>query len=118
VNLNCLLPTKQQRPWGVLVLGCGLPGATAAAVSLGEQSLQAVGIPGLDFPERPQGAQFRGTAALSGELSQLVAGVLRLDFLHRLLEAPSCCAVFSLGEQSLNAVRVLEPHLLHGLQGA
>jgi hypothetical protein len=33
----------------------------AAASSLGEQNLQAVGVPGPDFLHMPQGAQFCGT---------------------------------------------------------
>jgi hypothetical protein len=51
-------------------LGHGLPGTTAAAASLGEESLQAAGVPGPDFLHRPQGVQFCETAAYSGEPSQ------------------------------------------------
>jgi hypothetical protein len=70
VGLNYVVPTRQQWPWGLLPLGHGLPGNMVAAAGLGEQSLQAVGIPGPDFPHGSQGVQFLGTAAHSGELSQ------------------------------------------------
>jgi hypothetical protein len=41
-SLNHLVPTRQQRPWGLLALERGLPGAMTAAVGMRDASLQAV----------------------------------------------------------------------------
>jgi hypothetical protein len=38
--LNRLVSTRQQRLWGLFVLGCGLPGTTAAATGAGDPSLK------------------------------------------------------------------------------
>jgi hypothetical protein len=46
VDLNYLVSRRQQRPWGLLVLGHGLSGATAAAAGMGEPSLWASGFMG------------------------------------------------------------------------
>jgi hypothetical protein len=43
------VPTRQQSPWGLLVLRHGLPGATAAAAGTREQSLWASGVLGPTF---------------------------------------------------------------------
>jgi hypothetical protein len=59
---------------GVAMLLRSLLGAKTAAARL-EQGLQAAGIPGPDFPYRPQGVQFCGTAACSGAPSQQAVGV-------------------------------------------
>jgi hypothetical protein len=67
--LNSLVPTRQRRPWGLLALGCGLLGVIAVAANLGEHSLQAGGIPHLDFLYGLQGVQLCGTDDCSAELS-------------------------------------------------
>jgi hypothetical protein len=54
---------------GCTCLGHGLPGARAAAADMRKQSLWAVGVPGPDFPHRPQEAQICGSAACSREQS-------------------------------------------------
>jgi hypothetical protein len=48
----------------------------AAAASMGEPSLRVVGLLGPDFLHGPQGAQFCGAAAGSGEQSLWAVGVL------------------------------------------
>jgi hypothetical protein len=45
-GINHLVLTMQQRPWGLLVLGCGLPGAMATTTGMGDPSLQAAGVLG------------------------------------------------------------------------
>jgi hypothetical protein len=46
VGLNCLVLTRQQRPWCLLVLGCGLPRAIATAADTEDPSLQAARVLG------------------------------------------------------------------------
>jgi hypothetical protein len=109
--LNCVVPTRQRWPLGLLVLVCGLPGVMAAAAGIREQSLWAVGVPGPDFPYWPQGVQFYGAATHSGEPSQQVVGILWPNLPHRLLEVHSCGTAISLGEQSLCVAGVPGPEL-------
>jgi hypothetical protein len=109
-GLESSVPTRQLWPWGLLVLGYGLLGVMAATASI-EQSLQAAGIPGPDFPHRPQVVQFCRTAAHLGELTQLAVGVLGPNLLHGLLEALGHGVAAALREQSLHAARVLESEL-------
>jgi hypothetical protein len=47
VGLNHLVSTRQWGPWGLLVLGHGLPGATGAAAVTREQSFRATKALGL-----------------------------------------------------------------------
>jgi hypothetical protein len=65
-------------------LGHGLPVATAVAAGTEEPSLWIVGVLGLDFLHRMQGAQFSGTAASLREPSLSTTGVPGPDFSHRL----------------------------------
>jgi hypothetical protein len=51
-GLNQLMPTRQQRPSGLVVLGCGLPGAAAASADMRKLSLWAAGALGPACPHR------------------------------------------------------------------
>lgn len=86
-GLELNYPTRQQRPWDLLLWRHVLPGATVVVASAGEQSLWALGVLGPSFLHWVQGGQSRGAAASSGEQSLQAAGALRLDFLHRPQEA-------------------------------
>jgi hypothetical protein len=72
VSLNHLVPIMQQRPWGLLVLWCGLPGVTAAAAGTGEPNLWVLGFA---CHARAPGGQYGSTADM-GEPSLRVVGAL------------------------------------------
>jgi hypothetical protein len=75
VGLNHLMPTRQQKPWGLFVLGPGLPGAMAAAAGLGDPSLWAVAVLGpACWVWAPEG-QYSSTAGM-GEPSLQAVGAL------------------------------------------
>jgi hypothetical protein len=103
MGLNYLVLTRQQRPWVLLVLGCGLPGATAAAADLGKQ------VQALIFHLRLREHSSVGllpTRENQGNRSHEFLGHV---FQPRLQEAQSLDAAASLGEQSLHVAGVLCP---------
>jgi hypothetical protein len=71
VGLNHLVPTRQQKPLGLLVLVHGLPRAVAAAAVMGEPSLQACafcyswtsGSPGPSYAGAQASLAFRGAGS-------------------------------------------------------
>jgi hypothetical protein len=87
--MNSVVPTRQRKPWGLLVLVCDLPGSMAGAAGTREQSLDVRGVWGPDLPQGLQGSQFCDSAACFGEQSLCAVGVLGPNFPHGLQGAQS-----------------------------
>jgi hypothetical protein len=101
------VPTRQQRPWGLLALGHGHPGATAAAAGTGDPSLQVMRALRPACCHQATGATV--AAVSTGEPSLQAAGVLKLDCWPRLWGEQFSGTATSLGEPSLQAAGVLRP---------
>lgn len=95
--------TSQFTPCGLLVLGHGLLGTTAAAVGMREQSLVTVGV--LEPACQVQASRVQYSAAGTEDPNLWGAGVLGPAFRCRLSEAKTVAA--GTGEQSLEGAGFL-----------
>jgi hypothetical protein len=114
-GLSCLVPTKQQRFWGLLVLWYGLLGATAAAAGMGEPSLWAARVLRSACLVWAPGGQYSSPVG-KGDPSLQVVGALGPACWHGLPGATE--AAVGTRDPSLQVVGALGSTCSHRLPGA